>query len=51
MSSRGDWTPIELFLLGEAAIKSHVRRLIVVFDQSATLLTLTVETMQYLSEL
>jgi len=28
--SRGDWTPIELFLRGAASIEPHVRQLIIV---------------------
>jgi|GEM_PF-7052517 len=31
--SRGDWTPIELFLQGAATIEPHIRRLIIVFVQ------------------
>lgn len=32
-SSRGDWTPVELFLRGAASIEAHIRRLILAFIQ------------------
>jgi hypothetical protein len=33
--SRGDWTPIELFLRGAAAIEQHILRFIIIFVQHA----------------
>jgi hypothetical protein len=31
--SRGDWTPVELFLRGAASIEAHIRRFIIAFIQ------------------
>ena len=33
LQSRGDWTPVKLFLQGAASIEAHIRRLILAFVQ------------------